>query len=95
MRRKTNLLLVLMLSFAAPVMAKGPATRSDNQIKALLIQQSISAYRGNCACPYNTASNGSSCGRRSAYSRGGGYAPLCYPEDVTRQMIADYRSQNS
>jgi len=46
------------------------------------IQQSINNYSGNCPCPYNRASNGSRCGKRSAYSRPGGYSPLCYSSDV-------------
>ncbi|EPN49444.1 hypothetical protein A245_28971, partial [Pseudomonas syringae pv. actinidiae ICMP 19096] len=33
----------------------------------------------------------SRCGKRSAYSREGGEAPTCYKEDVTKEMINDYR----
>ena len=33
---------------------------------------------------------GQSCGRRSAYSRPGGAAPLCYAADVTAGMVADW-----
>jgi hypothetical protein len=64
---------------------------SDSRIKSLLIQESIAEYGGNCPCPYNSASNGSSCGRRSAYSRAGGAEPLCYPRDVTADMVQSYR----
>jgi hypothetical protein len=35
--------------------------------------------------------NGRACGGRSAYSRPGGAAPLCYPTDVTAAMIDAYR----
>lgn len=86
-------LLALAMAFAPHALAKGPSTAlSDANIRTLLIQQSINAYPGNCPCPYNAARNGSSCGGRSAYSRGGGYAPLCYPKNVTKAMIADYRA---
>ncbi|WP_131470052.1 hypothetical protein [Xanthomonas citri] len=86
------LLLVLAMTGAPAVLAKKPApTLSDTQVRAVLISESIRSYPGNCPCPYNTASNGSSCGRRRAYSRGGGYSPLCYPKDVTTEMITDYR----
>lgn len=68
---------------------------SDAEIKRLLIEESISDYPGNCPCPYNTARNGSSCGRRSAYSRPGGAAPLCYPSDVTDEMVATYRADHA
>jgi hypothetical protein len=64
---------------------------TDDQIRSLLIQQSIEAYPGNCPCPYSRASNGSRCGKRSAWSKAGGYAPLCYPEDVTTQMVDQFR----
>lgn len=37
-----------------------------------------SGYPGPCPCPYDTASDGSLCGARSAYSRSGGYSPVCY-----------------
>jgi len=64
---------------------------SDEQIKKIIIQQSIENYSGNCPCPYNVTRNGSMCGRRSAYSRAGGYAPICYPNDVTPDMINRYK----
>ena len=66
-------------------------TLSDAQIKAILIEASIAAYPGNCPCPYSTARNGSRCGRRSAYSREGGAQPLCYPKDVSAEMVKEYR----
>ena len=67
---------------------------SDAQIKQLLIDESIAAYSGNCPCPYSTMSNGRKCGRRSAYSREGGEAPLCYAKDVTAEMVQAYREAN-
>ena len=86
------------LSEAAPktevrVAAPPPPPKKQVDTSAVvqaLIAQSQAAYPGNCACPYNTDRAGRSCGRRSAWSKGGGYAPLCYPQDVTSQMIADY-----
>ena len=66
---------------------------SDAQIRQILIEESISAYSGNCPCPYSTARNGSRCGKRSAYSREGGAAPLCYAKDVTAEMVSAYRAE--
>jgi hypothetical protein len=37
--------------------------------------------------------NGHACGGRSAYSRPGGYAPICYSQDVTPEMIRRWRAQ--
>ena len=51
------------------------------------ISDSIASYPGKCACPYQLMSNGRKCGKRSAYSKPGGYAPLCYASDVAEQDI--------
>jgi hypothetical protein len=67
----------------------------DSQIKKAIIKESIEQYPGNCPCPYNTASNGSICGKRSAYSRPGGYAPICYDSDVTKDMIREWRETHA
>ena len=67
---------------------------SDAHVKKAIIQESIDSYPGNCPCPYNSASNGSRCGGRSAYSRAGGYSPICYDSDVTELMIKDWRENH-
>lgn len=64
---------------------------SDQQIVQNIINESIAQYSGRCPCPYNRASNGSSCGKRSAYSRAGGYAPLCYASDISAEMVSSYK----
>lgn len=82
--------LTLTLTFAADAKQ---ATQSDEAIKTKIIQQSIQEYSGNCPCPYNTARNGSRCGKRSAYNRVGGAAPLCYPEDVGDRMVKEFKGR--
>jgi len=74
---------------AAPALA----LQSDAQVKQRLIRESIAAYPGSCPCPYSTDRAGRSCGRRSAYSRPGGYAPLCYPADVTAAQVQQARGR--
>jgi hypothetical protein len=89
--RETGLIagvLYVMLSTGAAA-----AELSDEQIRQVLIQRSFAAYPGNCPCPYNVDRAGRQCGRRSAYSKQGGYSPLCYPDDVTPEMIASYRNR--
>ena len=82
-----NKLYVIATIVASVVASPAYARESDAQVKQRLIRQSIAAYPGSCACPYSTARNGSSCGGRSAWSRGGGYAPLCYPKDVSSAEV--------
>ncbi|MEQ7919331.1 hypothetical protein ABQX22_09050 [Xanthomonas sp. WHRI 1810A] len=83
---------VLALLCAFSVSAK-ETTITDSAIVRLLIEESISSYPGNCPCPYNSARNGSQCGKRSAYNRAGGYAPLCFKEDISKGMIEEYRAR--
>lgn len=72
-------------------LAQTPTNQSDEDIRQRIIQQSISRYSGSCPCPYNRARNGSRCGKRSAYSRPGGASPLCFPGDVSGEMILRFR----
>ena len=43
----------------------------------------IANYPGKCACPYSIMSNGKKFGKRSAYSKPGGYRTLYYVSDIT------------
>ena len=70
------------------------AAMSDAQVRQEMIAESLTGYPGICPCPYNTARNGNSCGRRSAYSRPGGYSPLCYPTDISQAKVEEYRREH-
>jgi hypothetical protein len=68
---------------------------TEAAVIALLIAGSVAAYKAlgrPCACPKDRARDGSVCGGRSAWSRAGGYKPLCFPTDVTAPMIQAYRA---
>lgn len=82
--------LALLCAFSA---SAKEAQLPDSAIIKILIDDSISSYPGNCPCPYNSAKNGSRCGKRSAYSRPNGYAPLCFKEDVSKEMVEQYRNR--
>jgi hypothetical protein len=85
------IIIALSLLYSSIVFAKTPL--SDAEIHQQIIRNSIASHPGNCPCPYSVASNGSSCGSRSAYSKPGGYAPICYPNDVTPEMVRQYRKR--
>jgi hypothetical protein len=78
--------IVAALAFSAA------SAQSDAQVKQQIIRQSLAAYPGPCPCPYSVMRNGRSCGGRSAYSRPGGYAPICYPADVSQAEVAAWRN---
>jgi hypothetical protein len=85
------ILFFLIFGLAATAVAKQEL--SDEEIRAMVIQQSIAQYPGVCACPYSVSRNGSRCGGRSAYSKPGGYSPICFPHDVPDEMVRLYRQR--
>lgn len=91
---RVSVVLFLVASLCSAGTLARQAGPTDDEIAQILIEESIDSYPGPCACPYNTARNGSSCGRRSAYSRQGGYSPLCYREDVSDDEIQQYRRRS-
>jgi len=89
--QRTAILAILAIIFAAQ---PAQARLSDAQIRQRIIEESISSYPGNCPCPYNVDRAGRSCGRRSAYSRPGGYSPKCYATDVSETEVRAYRASH-
>jgi hypothetical protein len=92
-----QLLCTILLLVCLPLAAQNPSGRSqlsDEQVKQEVIRESIESYPGNCPCPENRASNGSRCGKRSAWSKAGGYAPICYENEVSKEMIEAWRNRN-
>jgi hypothetical protein len=83
---------LLFVGFAVLAVQSQP-TPSDDEIRRLLVQQSLAAYDGSCPCPESRNGSGNRCGGNSAYSRPGGQQPLCYPSDVTVEMISAYRKK--
>ena len=67
---------------------------TDDQVKQRIIDDAIASYPGTCACPFNTARNGSACGRRSAWSKAGGYSPVCYKKEISKERVKEWRQQN-
>lgn len=76
-----------------PEKEKGLTTEQKAAIIAALIAASVAAYLAMgrpCACPYSSMRNGGSCGNRSAWSKPGGFKPLCYPTDITDVIFANW-----
>ena len=80
-----------LLVLTVPAFAR---SMTDAEIRQALIQESLASYPGNCPCPYNTDRRGHRCGGRSAYSRPGGYAPMCYAKDVGEEAVKAYRREH-
>lgn len=95
--KKYAFALLLMSLGAFPALSQAQrqsqAPAAPRQIKQQIIDESIAAYPGNCPCPYNVMRNGRSCGGRSAWSRQGGHAPICYEREVTLEMVRERQGQ--
>jgi hypothetical protein len=89
--KRAFLLPLFLITFA--LIGSPTAPETDREIKQILIRESIASFPGNCPCPYNTDRAGRSCGKRSACSRPGGRAPLCYETDVTQAMVDAYSAR--
>jgi hypothetical protein len=76
-----------------PSPSKTPPLLPDSLIIQRLIAASIANYPGSCPCPESRDRAGRRCGNRSAWARGGGYAPLCYTNDITPAMITAFRNR--
>ncbi|KJZ03252.1 hypothetical protein TW73_08860 [Pseudoalteromonas piscicida] len=95
----TNIVTVLLIltSVSFNLFAKEQAEKNqltDDQIKSLIIQESISNYSGSCPCPYNLDRAGRKCGKRSAYSKPGGAEPICYPSQISERDVAAFRKHS-
>ena len=91
---KQLLLFILLIS---TIFANDSTTTTRKatakEIKQFIIKSSISNYSGNCPCPYNRASNGSKCGKRSAWSRPGGADPICYESDISPELLTFWKEK--
>lgn len=88
-----QMVLIILLLLSTSVQASRQL--SDNDIRAEIVRESISDYKGICPCPYSTHPDGTQCGYRSAFHKGAAAKkPLCYQINVTLKMIEDYRIQH-
>ena len=83
------ILVALALLAAAPALAQG-----NDEIRRLLIEDSLARFQGYCPCPYSY-DRGQQCADKSAYSRRTVLPPdlLCYPNDVSWHEIELYRQR--
>ena len=87
-------ILLLILCIASPASAQRQPALGDEQIRQQIVQESIWSYAANgrlCGCPFELASNGSRCGRTSAYNQRGVPHPLCFRADITDRMVKEWK----
>ena len=83
-------LLLTLTSFSASAETRAV---SEADIWSMIIRDSIVSYAHSCPCPYSADRSGRRCGDRSAYTRLGAAALMCYPQDIPDAEIARYRER--
>lgn len=71
-----------------------PILLSDDRVRQTIIKTSIAIYSGDCACPYSIAAKGRRCGGRSMWSRHGDFDVTCYPDEVGKAEIREWRARH-
>ncbi len=78
----------LALTWTAPSLAQ-----SDEDIRRLVVEDSLARFQGYCPCPYSY-DRGQQCADKSVYRQSSGGRPAdlyCYPADVPYWEIVNYR----
>ena len=91
--RRSVVFIAVLLAIAGLSTTGMAGSIADDQIRQLIIEDSISTYPGGCPCPYNVGFNGSRCGGQSAWGYANGYSPLCYPSDIDDDMVKAYQQR--
>jgi len=83
-----------LLILAAAMPSSGDSLRTRNAKTAFIkgyLPNNQEEYDENCGCPYDTASDQTRCGTRSAWSKPDGATPNCISELIT---IKDYKDKD-
>ena len=85
----------MVAGFIAASLIAAPSFAQDRrEVVRQILAESQAAYPGNCPCPENRDRAGRRCGKRSAWSKAGGYHPICYPDEVSDDMINQWISRH-
>jgi len=81
---------VQLFSLTALILLISACSPFGLSIEQEVVNWAIANYAGACACPFSLSDLGSECGAQSAWSLQLPNAPVCYPSQVTSDMIAQY-----
>jgi hypothetical protein len=74
--------LLIIFSLLAFITSAHSQSAIDDEVKQVVIQQSIASYTASCASSYSNMRDDRRCSKRSAYSKSGCYAPLLLQSDT-------------
>ncbi len=68
------------------------AAQRDEEIRRMIVEDSLARFSGYCPCPYSY-DRGEQCGENSVYSRRTDPYLYCYPSDVHWRDIQAWRDR--
>jgi len=80
------------LALATLLVALPAAAQRDEDIRRLIVEDSLARFSGYCPCPYSY-DRGEQCGEKSVYSLRTDPYLYCYPADVHWRDIQAYRER--
>jgi hypothetical protein len=80
------------LAAAILLVALPAAAQRDEDIRRLIVEDSLARFSGYCPCPYSY-DRGEQCGGKSVYSRRTDPYLYCYPADVHWRDVQAYRER--
>ena len=88
-----RLLVLLGLAPLVWITAAQAQRMSDEEVRSRIVNDYVGGFRaGDCPCPYSYAWNGQQCADKSLYNQRTGRRDIfCYPNDVSRRDIEEYR----
>jgi hypothetical protein len=81
-----------LLAIAIPLGALPAAAQRDEDIRRLIVEDSLARFSGYCPCPYSY-DRGEQCAEKSVYSRRLDPYLYCYPADVHWRDVQAYRDR--
>lgn len=84
----------ILMAFASVTIAEETKPLPDGEVRDLIIRGNISAFEGECPCPYTLDKNKNICGENSSYNQNPGTVK-CYPGDISDQELRQFRERNN
>lgn len=80
--------------FASDISIAKSNSLSDDQVSQRIIDDSVASYPGTCACPSIPPGTAARAVAVVHGAKAGGYSPICYKKEVTKEMVKAWRQEN-
>ena len=67
---------------------------TDGQVRERIVEESVAAHAGSCACPGDYDVIIRACGARSSQDKAGDKV-VCYPHEISDRQVREYRVRHN